>query len=70
MYDNSTILQVQGEQAVQTLKNIDKEPVFVVVYHPDCPHCHKMENDYRELAKEFKDKNVEFVAINASKTWQ
>lgn len=49
---------------------INNHTEFVVAYHPKCPHCHTMVDDFKKLAKIVKDKKLELelVAINMSKT--
>ena len=71
LYDNSTVAQIDGDQGVQILTNKSHEKNLVVAaYHPQCPHCTHMVQDYKILADEVKDKklDLEVVAINMSKT--
>ena len=61
---------LDGRDAKKVLiKGFDfKYPVLVVAYHPQCPHCHKMVDDFKKLAHDMKEKkmHVELAAINMS----
>ena len=72
LYGNSSVAEIDGDDALKILNNKDHEhDYFVAAYHPQCPHCTTMVDDFKHLAQEVKDKNItnlEVVAINMSKT--
>ena len=73
LYDGSAVNNLDGEAAYNALKVgplIDGAPEFVVAYHPQCPHCHKMVDDYKKVAADAKAKGLKLnvIAVNMSKT--
>ena len=74
LYDGSDVINLDGKAAINellqksTLNN--NKPDLVVAYHPQCPHCHTMVQDFKKLAQLVKAKNapVNIVAVNMSKT--
>ena len=70
LYDNSAVRILDGRNAKSTLIKGEgfSKPILVVAYHPQCPHCHKMVDDFKKLAQEVKDKKqeVEIASINMS----
>ena len=73
LYDGSAVTNLDGEAALTALKKgpmVDGVPEFVVAYHPQCPHCHKMVEDYKKVAEEAKTKGVKLsvIGVNMSKT--
>ena len=64
LYDNSMVKQIDGVPALAELNQgkfsdndnnklesgMFKIPELVVAYHPECPHCHMMSDDYKNLA--------------------
>ena len=62
--------QVEGDEAVSTVKHVGEKPMLVAAYHPACPHCHTMVEAFKSLATEVKNhhSNLEVVAINMSKS--
>ena len=72
LYGNSSVVQIDGDDAIKILNNQNHDhDYFVAAYHPQCPHCTTMVDDFKHLAQEVKDKNItnlEVVAINMSKT--
>ena len=73
LYDGQKVLNIDGENAVKALKKdqmINGHPEFVVAYHPDCPHCHKMAKDFAKLANEVSEKKsgLNLIGVNMSKT--
>ena len=66
------MIQIDGDAAVSALHSdsLAASPDFVAAYHPACPHCHSMVQDFIKLADKVKDSNakVNVVAINMSKT--
>ena len=69
-YEDSDVKELDGEESLKTLNNkhhFGKNPIFVVAYHPQCPHCKTMVDDYKQLATDFKDAKVTIAAINMSK---
>ena len=72
LYEKSDVRLLDGHDAKNVLikgHHFDK-PILVVAYHPQCPHCHKMVDDFKKLATEIKNSNlkdkVELAAINMS----
>ena len=75
LYDGSSVISLDGDKALNELifgKSVLKngKPDLVVAYHPQCPHCHTMVQDFKKLAQLAKDKNaaVNIVGVNMSKT--
>ena len=73
LYDGSAVNNLDGEAALNALKKgpmVDGQPEFVVAYHPQCPHCHKMVADYKKVAEDAKSKGLKLnvIAVNMSKT--
>ena len=73
LYDGQKVLNIDGEKAVKALTSdqmINGHPEFVVAYHPDCPHCHKMAKDFEKLASEVSEKKsgLNLIGVNMSKT--
>ena len=72
LYDGTAVRNLDGDQAIATLvEGVGfKEPIFNVAYHPQCPHCHSMVEDFIQLAKLVKAEHVpiKITATNMSKT--
>ena len=71
LYDGSAVNNLDGEAAFNALKVAPfAAPEFVVAYHPQCPHCHKMVEDYKKVAADAKEKGIKVnvIAVNMSKT--
>ena len=71
LYKGTSVVEVNAKDAAATLVNGDnanKNPSFVVEYHPQCPHCHGMVNDFIKLADEAKKSHskVNIMAVNMS----
>lgn len=70
LYESSDVRLLDGHDAKRTLiSGFDfKYPILVVAYHPQCPHCHTMVADFKQLATEAKKDGtkVEIAAINMS----
>uniref|UniRef100_A0A7S3MY22 Thioredoxin domain-containing protein n=1 Tax=Strombidium inclinatum TaxID=197538 RepID=A0A7S3MY22_9SPIT len=74
LYDNTPVKSIEGQSAVELLNRdtlFFNKPEFVVAYHPQCPHCTNMVQDYVKLATLVKEKDldVNIMAINMSKSW-
>ena len=55
LYGNSSVTEIDGDQAIQILTNSNHDhDFFVAAYHPQCPHCTKMVDDFKSLAEEVK----------------
>ena len=70
LYESSDVRLLDGRDAKKVLIKGDgfDKPMLVVAYHPQCPHCHTMVTDFKQLAHELKEKKipVELAAINMS----
>ena len=62
-------MQIDGEKATQHFASgelFGGKPELLAFYHPQCPHCHTMIEDFVKVADNHKEVNV--VAINMSKS--
>ena len=70
LYEKSDVRLVDGADAKKVLIKGEgfEKPMLVVAYHPQCPHCHHMVEDFKKLAHEMKEhkQGVELAAINMS----
>ena len=70
-YENSAVTTLDGDNVPSHLLKHGKEfgdkPMLVVAYHPQCPHCKTMVNDYMKLATEANaEGKVGIAAVNMS----
>ena len=69
LYDGTAVKQLDGTAAIKHFQSgelFDGKPELLAFYHPQCPHCHTMINDFVKVANDVQDVNV--VAINMSKS--
>ena len=69
LYDGTAVKQLEGDEILNFLNSkelLDGKPELLAFYHPQCPHCHTMVNDFVKVANDAKDVNV--VAVNMSKS--
>ena len=67
LYKDSDVIRANGDEAKSLLNTQgDGEfvPILAVAYHPQCPHCHGMVNDYKQLGLSTRDAGpLELLAL-------
>ena len=72
IYENTEVEVLDGHDAVEAMVGAEPHhgvPFLAAIYHPECPHCHPMHDDFVRLAETVKEQKlpVSIVAVNASK---
>ena len=72
IYEGSEVEILDGQAAVEAMSGNNElyhSAFLATIYHPQCPHCHTMHDDFVKLAHTVKEQQapVKIVATNASK---
>ncbi len=57
------VMEVEGTEIWKMIVEKSQDPILVMFYSPNCPHCQMMDPYFESYAKEFEGK-VKFIRVN------